>query len=739
MIQQKKISMAQGQTNRHYANGWDLDNGNFLAFLADAPSHAEQRTGMYIRDYLEENKSSIKNTLSHLEPESIQIMMADIATGISDELLKIGKGNAYSTLCLVLVYNEYIYSLCVGDSAVYILGKSPTRLSEITRINSRSFIDGTIPDEPARYKEYSYIGDEKRVFSQNDVFRLTTDGVRLVVLVSDGAEIQFGIKNLYSLINREDSIENKEKSIKDYLNPDNLADDVTVLLVEVPTKPPANPVILFRGLLNDIQNRLNTQNTAFKNHIDVLIKQIDALNNTITQKADNSKLDETIEATNNRFRSVISKINKAFGKKQPLEFEKESGELNFEGFEDKIEGMIDNKATALRKEIGDIKRDMRSILHQPVEDPKGKHKEVTLYQLVNELVNDLTIDIRRKTVKYVSNTDIEKYVKDIVASQIKLLPKMQTAADPGTLKETLETSNDDNKDFKGQQEGIVSHKEPSSIKGFGKRFFKYFKGRELLRVARTILISLIIIVVAFYLYQHFSPTTGTGDVKPKDQKTTTGKQNDKKTPPDTQIQAFPPKPGEETKAVIAIPDGLDINLSYLSSKFKLDKNNYRVYENNPTVVCKDYIEFLDHVKKDSVGTILLPISQAVPHWSELLNENDKEYKVPNQFKSLSSNIIPKAFLVKKVDFIDLQVKKKKGKIGETFKYNTGETFYYPSIYYRVTFTGDNVDLQKTLDAFGLTETDFKYFNPGIDTKKLKGQTANIPLAEKWPEFNKPQQ
>ena len=236
MVLSKKISISQGTANRDFANLWELENGNFLAFLADAPSRSEQRVGLMINSYIMQNLENLKKGLNDMEQEEISLYMADLMTGIGDELLKIGKGSAYATLSMVLVVNEYIYIAAVGDSVVYLMGKSTIRISEITRLNGHSILGNDIPAEPARYKEYSYIGSEKRIFARENIYRIPAGKVKLVTLVSDGAETQYGVKNLLNILKKESSLEEKEKTFRQILSSQSIKDDVTILMAEINIK-----------------------------------------------------------------------------------------------------------------------------------------------------------------------------------------------------------------------------------------------------------------------------------------------------------------------------------------------------------------------------------------------------------------------------------------------------------------------------------------------------------------------
>jgi serine/threonine protein phosphatase PrpC len=362
MTPSKKISISQGNTSRDYSHIWDLDNGNFLAFLADAPSHAEQRSGMYVKKFINENVESFKNTVYQLESDEIALFMADFITAISDDLLKIGKGNAYATMILTLVLNEYLYALAVGDAVLYVIGKTMVRISEITRLNGRSFLAGPIPQEPIRYKEYSYIGSQPKCFTQKDVWRLPTDGMKLIALASDGAETQFGSKGFVNLLTQGITLEEKEQLIKQSLSGAAIKDDVTVLMAEVNLKHPANIVKRFQKEISEIrenqetiETNLESNNreikTTLDNHRKEIINTIELFSGHVAQKINKKEYEETIENFNKSFETFTKGMDGLIDQRIKKNLEEDSGEVTIEGLLKRINNMIDARTTGVKNDL----------------------------------------------------------------------------------------------------------------------------------------------------------------------------------------------------------------------------------------------------------------------------------------------------------------------------------------------------------------------------------------------------
>lgn len=314
MLETKLISALKKEFGiRNYSNVWDLRDGDFFAFLAVIPGLSSvERTGLYIEEYFNPEINpvfeSFKNTIKKQDPDTISLIMADLMTGISNNLIKAGKGKTFSTMILLLVCGQSIYVLPVGDSAVYIIGQLNLRISETNRMNGSLIINETTREELIQYKEHSYIGRERRYFTPKDVLRLPTKDWKLVALVSKGAEAQLGVKNLFDILANESNLDQKEAVIYQQLG-GGQGGDVTIVLAEIPQiNLTGKPVEIQSELLFFLEEQTKTVN-RLKREIEIITKEMEKLNLQMDGKVNHEEYEKNISTLNESFENLNQKYH----------------------------------------------------------------------------------------------------------------------------------------------------------------------------------------------------------------------------------------------------------------------------------------------------------------------------------------------------------------------------------------------------------------------------------------------
>lgn len=242
--------MSTNDTSRHElvrkamdgnAGTWDaaginyLEDGAFLAYVADGPVKARQESAELVGQFLKTCAAKLRPRLSTASRELTALLLADIVTSVGQNLLIQGAGAAYVAAAFAIVTRDAIYVLTVGDCAVYIVGDDIVRLSEATRVAGGSVLSvlgGATSGKADAFQEASYLGAALRAFTQSDVTVLPCTGVRALVLVSDGAEQQLGVDRFAELIRTNQEPADIKRGFNELLT-GTLVDDVTMLAVRL--------------------------------------------------------------------------------------------------------------------------------------------------------------------------------------------------------------------------------------------------------------------------------------------------------------------------------------------------------------------------------------------------------------------------------------------------------------------------------------------------------------------------
>lgn len=259
---------------------WQLPEGRVLAFVADAPQDAPVSTGLWVQRCLEERHADLTNLLPSLSDEEVKLLVADLVTEIGDHLFGRADGLAQAALALVLSSGTSTFIVVVGDCSVHLVGETYVRISDTTRLSSRSIFNGTqglagmsateLPVD--NYVAGVYVGTEPRVFKPSEVITLPTENIRLIALASDGVERQFGAGGLAALMTAKDSEELFHRASTRLDESGTLLDDFSLLAFEPrsSTDPVRETISDLRASLGTVQEeitKLDTEHTQLKGTI----------------------------------------------------------------------------------------------------------------------------------------------------------------------------------------------------------------------------------------------------------------------------------------------------------------------------------------------------------------------------------------------------------------------------------------------------------------------------------------
>lgn len=687
MLEYKKISVPQGRPNRDFGNIWEFEEGNFLAFVSDAPSQSEQRAGIYINNYIEKNIHELKNTLPGLEPEEISLVIADLVTGINDELFRVGKGSAYATLVLTLVFNEYTYVISVGDAVAYIIGESTIRISEITRITGRSLFKNITEEsiknmtEPIRYKEYSYIGYEKRYFTQGDVYQLPTEKIQLAALVSDGAEIQFGVQELLRILNSPDNLDRKEGILRKRLQPGQLKDDVTILLAPVKVSKPANLKRYIKHSLEQMQQVQMKKFSQLQEDIELVNR---SLEKSLKFKLDIQEFETSIEEFNTSFQTLIEGIKENILKvrERVNNLEEAAREQDEYMVHHTFDRDIHDKLETLEEKYEALDRNFNYL------DDWHQHTERILKQFVHGVNDQRDKEIKKLIGELDNLKQSHKSMEERRQKEkVEILAAREQARAKAAVQANIQT-----------REG----KKKKSLTGV-ERFI-----RKKLHLGMTdlilIVVSLVVIIFVFMevKYSFFTNLFSSTPTLPKQVTQPIEKDKHKSKTEETSI---PKKPAEVQPLF-----GKDYQayLAYFHPRLISFSENPPPIKNK---VCQTYEEFIKEIEafKKNKGkvSLLLPIREAKRSWENLKKMQIKEYTVRPE--NLTIRLIPKKFVIEKDHFKKLQ--KESGYTGN-FRFKRDDTFKYSAFYFKIEIKKD-MELKKVLDIFNLTQEELEIYNPGI--------------------------
>ncbi|MCF0128617.1 MAG: Stp1/IreP family PP2C-type Ser/Thr phosphatase [Pseudobutyrivibrio sp.] len=148
----------------------------------------------------------------------------------------ISKNGMGTTLVMATVIGNHLFVANVGDSRLYVAGK--TKLTQITRDHSvvaELIRNGELLPQDAKSDKRKNmitraVGAEKKIVA--DYFDVTLKGYERVLLCSDGLTNMVEDKDILSILKSTDTIENKATRLVEFANNNGGKDNVSAIVIE---------------------------------------------------------------------------------------------------------------------------------------------------------------------------------------------------------------------------------------------------------------------------------------------------------------------------------------------------------------------------------------------------------------------------------------------------------------------------------------------------------------------------
>jgi serine/threonine protein phosphatase PrpC/LysM repeat protein len=243
-----------------------INDRDFLAFVADAPSGASIHTPEHIKQFWQEFAGN------HVSSGFHEIELADALNRLQNQLQQKGRQENIlyqATLSIVRKLNDKLFYCCIGDSALQILrGEKLFRLSE-TEIWDSSLIaqSNQTGKERQKTRENRFIGSNGSFIQTMEICQLNLKDHDTLLLYTDGIEDLLTPGRMLTVFaESNDEIRNSMDSI---FLPDRVKDDAT--LIAIPIRIPL--VIPVEKELANLRNQLEQirkdQTELRKNFLDL--------------------------------------------------------------------------------------------------------------------------------------------------------------------------------------------------------------------------------------------------------------------------------------------------------------------------------------------------------------------------------------------------------------------------------------------------------------------------------------
>jgi serine/threonine protein phosphatase PrpC/LysM repeat protein len=265
-----------------------MNDRDFLAFVADAPSGASIHTPELIKQFWQEFAGT------HVSSGFHEIELADALNRLQNQLQQKGRQENMlyqATITIVCKQNDKLFYCCIGDSALQIL-----RSGKLYRLNESEVWDSSLiaqsnqtGKERQKTREIRFIGSNSSFIQTMEIRQLDLKDHDTLLLYTDGIEdLLIPNKMLKVFAESNDEIRNSMDSI---FLPDRVKDDAT--LIAIPVRIPL--VIPIEKELANLRNQLEQiqkdQTELRKNFLDLgsVRTRLDKIESSVREVSQNAQ------------------------------------------------------------------------------------------------------------------------------------------------------------------------------------------------------------------------------------------------------------------------------------------------------------------------------------------------------------------------------------------------------------------------------------------------------------------